>query len=66
VFLVCGVSITILPFCVHCVDEVECPDEVGLGCAAPNRHRVVLVRDFIDAGVAFGRGLKKEKALGGA
>jgi len=66
VFLVCWVSVTILPFGVHCVDEVEGPDEVGLGCAAPNGDRMILVCDFVYARVAFGRSLKKEKALGSA
>ena len=46
-------SVPVFPFGMHRVDEVECPNEVGLRCTAPNCNGVVFMCDFIDAWVAF-------------
>ena len=46
-----GVTIAVFPFGVKGVDEVKCPDEICAGCAAPDCHGMVLVRELVD-GVA--------------
>ena len=46
-----GVTIAVFPFGVKCVCEVKRPDEICPGCAAPDCHGMVLVRELVD-GVA--------------
>ena len=46
-----GVTIAVFPFGVKGVGEVKCPDEICAGCAAPDCHGMVLVRELVD-GVA--------------
>ena len=43
-----GVTISVFPFGVKCIDQVKCPDEIRAGCAAPDCHGMILVCEFVE------------------
>ena len=64
----CRMFVSVFPFCVHCVDKVKCPTEIGLGRTTPYRNWMIFVGDFVDDGrVALDTGGGgREKSLGRA
>ena len=49
-----GVGVSVFPFGVKGVDMVKRPDEIGTGCAAPYRHGMILVGEFVKLFVEVG------------